>query len=264
MKKAILIIIGLFCVPGAATAQPVAPEQTAPDWPAYAGLLHDHVHAGEKDGVHVNLVDYPAWRADPRWPALLASLRDFDAARLRGRNDKLAFWINAYNILAIRMVLDHAPLSSIRDAGSLFSPVWSKPAGVVAGKMRTLHEIEHEILRGMGEPRIHFAIVCASVSCPDLRREPYRAAMLEAQLNNQAKNFLNTPGKGLNIGDNGIYLSKIFDWFADDFAASGGITAFISRYRKLPDTPTRRISFLNYNWSLNAASRLHKTESGHS
>lgn len=114
-------------------------------------------------------------------------------------------------MLAIKTVLDHWPLQSIRDAGSFFSPVWKKPAGMVAGKVRSLHEIEHDILRAMHEPRIHFAIVCASVSCPDLRPEAYNAAQLDDQLDDQATIFLSRQQKGLRIEANGVQLSKIFD-----------------------------------------------------
>jgi len=246
MKKTILITTFLLCSISAASVQ-----AASPNWQAYAALLHDHVHAGKVDNIRLNLVDYKAWANDKRWPALLATLRDFDTAKLTNRNEKLAFWINTYNILAIKVVIDHAPLKSIRDAGSFFSPVWKKPAGMIAGKQRSLHEVEHEILRTMGEPRIHFAIVCASVSCPDLRREAYRAATLDAQLDDQTRRFLNTPGKGMKISGNNIYISKIFDWFADDFTASGGVDAFVRKYRTEKPLATDSLTYLDYDWSLN-------------
>jgi len=246
MKKTILITTFLLCSISAASAQ-----AASPNWQPYAALLHNHVHAGERNNIRLNLVDYKAWANDKRWPALLAALRDFDTSQLTSRNEKLAFWINTYNILAIKMVIDHAPLASIRDVGSFFSPVWKKPAGMIAGKQRSLHEVEHKILRNMGEPRIHFAIVCASVSCPDLRREAYRAATLDAQLDNQTHRFLNTPGKGMKISGNNIYISKIFDWFAEDFATSGGVNAFIRKYRHSQLIPTDSLTYLDYDWSLN-------------
>ncbi len=251
MKRIILITTFLLCSISAASAQ-----AASPNWQAYAALLHDHVHAGTLSNIRLNLVDYAAWANDKHWPALLANLRDFDTAKLSNRNEKLAFWINTYNILAIKVVIDHAPLKSIRDAGSFFSPVWKKPAGIVAGKMRSLHEIEHQILRAMHEPRIHFAIVCASVSCPDLRMQPYRAATLEAQLDNQARLFLNTPGKGMQITGNNVYISKIFDWFAEDFATSGGVEAFVRKYRNEQALPTASLSYLDYDWALNGASTV--------
>ncbi len=251
MKRTILITTFLLCSISAVTVQ-----AASPDWQSYAALLHNHVHAGKVDNIRLNLVDYAAWANDKRWPALLASLRDFDTEKLISRNEKLAFWINTYNILAIKVVIDHAPLKSIRDAGSFFSPVWKKPAGIVAGKTRSLHEVEHKILRSMDEPRIHFAIVCASVSCPDLRLEPYRAITLESQLGNQARLFLNTPGKGMKITENNIYISKIFDWFAEDFAPYGGVDAFIRKYRTETALPTASLSYLDYDWSLNGATKF--------
>jgi len=251
MKRTILITTFLLCSISAASAQ-----AAEPDWQPYAALLHNHVHAGERNNIRLNLVDYKAWANDKHWPALLATLRDFDTAKLTGHDEKLAFWINTYNILAIKVVIDHAPLASIRDVGSFFSPVWKKPAGMIAGKQRSLHEVEHQILRNMGEPRIHFAIVCASVSCPDLRRESYRAATLDAQLDDQTRRFLNTPDKGMKISGNNIYISKFFDWIAEDFTASGGVDAFVRKNRTEKPLATDSLTYLDYDWSLNAAPKL--------
>ena len=103
--------------------------------------------------------------------------------------------------------------------------------GVVAGKKRTLNEIEHEILRKMGEPRIHVAIVCASVSCPDLRAEAYTVEKLDSQLDDQLTLFLANPKKGLHIDKKGyLYMSSIFKWFAEDFETKGGVRKFLAPY----------------------------------
>ncbi len=225
-----------------------------PDWNTYSAMLKAHISSGEKDGIKLHLVDYPALAADQRWPGLLKQLSAFDLHALKSRDEKLAFWINVYNILAIKTVLDHWPLRSIRDVGGLFSPVWGQPAGVVAGKMRSLHEIEHEILRPMGEPRIHFAIVCASVSCPDLRAEAFTAPRLNRQLDDQVTTFLSRPQKGMALQDGSARLSKIFDWFEDDFAPRGGVLGFIHHYRPDIRINTRLASYLDYNWALNSKS----------
>ncbi|MDQ6972490.1 MAG: DUF547 domain-containing protein [Mariprofundaceae bacterium] len=248
MKKIILIAALLIFNTTTLVAQ-----AATPDWQGYAGLLHEHVHAGQVNDIRLHVVDYAAWKADPRWSALLAGLEDFDTATLENRKEKLSFWINVYNILAIKVVLDHAPLKSIRDAGSFFSPVWKRPAGRLAGKLRSLHEVEHEILRSMGDPRIHFAIVCASVSCPDLRTEPYRVATLETQLDDQARRFLNTPGKGLRADGKNVHISKIFDWFAEDFAPYGGVTTFIQHYHSEQPLKDTHLGYLDYDWQLNTA-----------
>ena len=115
----------------------------------------------------------------------------------------------------------------------------------------SLDELEHDILRKLGEPRIHFAIVCASVSCPDLRREPYTAALLEVQLEEQVRGFLANEAKGLRLEGRQARVSKIFDWFAEDFSGVGGVAAFIRRYRPLPAAVAVEAD-LDYDWSVNA------------
>ncbi|MGR9037784.1 MAG: DUF547 domain-containing protein, partial [Gammaproteobacteria bacterium] len=155
-----------------------------------------------------------------------------------------------YNILALKTVIDHWPVDSIKDAGSLLSPVWGKPAGSIDGKTVSLDDIENNILRPMGEPRIHFAIVCASVSCPDLRSTPYTASTLNAQLDEQVHEFLANADKGLRIGKTSIRVSKIFDWFEKDFKTVGGVEAFIRRYRSdLPQLPFK--ADIDYDWDVN-------------
>ncbi|MDH5526792.1 MAG: DUF547 domain-containing protein [Nitrospirota bacterium] len=204
---------------------------------------------GETRGVALHRVDYLAWAADPEYPRALAAFAAFDPARLEGRAERLAFWINAYNLLAIHVVIDRQVTGSIREAGSLLRSVWKRDAGTVGGRPVTLHRIEHEILRPMGDPRIHMAIVCASVSCPDLRREAYRAEWLDAQLDDQARRFLANPGKGA-VGADAVTVSRIFDWFAGDFGGTGGVLAFVGRYREGAH-PTRLDGYFEYDWGLN-------------
>ena len=117
--------------------------------------------------------------------------------------------------------------------------------------MVTLDEIEHQILRPMGEPRIHFAIVCASLSCPDLRREAFTAERLDAQLQEQTQAFLDNVSKGLQLAGTRVEVSQIFDWFEEDFDSAGGVEAFVRRYRELPDQIRLRAD-IPYNWNLNA------------
>ena len=221
-----------------------------PDWNHYAQLLQRHVSAGEIDGVKLNTVNYSAWRNDPLWPQVISQLESVPADQLQTREEKLAFYINAYNILAIKMVLDHWPAESIKDAGSLLRPVWGKNVGKLHGKTVTLQGVEDDLIRSLGEPRIHMAIVCASVSCPDLRAEPYRVATLGAQLDDQATQFLHNDAKGVRIDGNTVYASKIFDWFEGDFEGVGGVEAFIRRYRELPAN-SEIDPDIPYNWNLN-------------
>jgi len=206
-------------------------------------------------------VDYRGLAESPAWRRLVDGLALADPDALAGRAERLAFWIDAYNILAIDLVVRHPGIGSIRDIGSLLRPVWDREAGRVGGRARSLGEIEHEILRPMGDPRIHGAIVCASVSCPPLRREPFSAGHLDALLDDQMRRWLASPEKGLRIdrGSNTVKLSRVFDWFARDFEAEGGALAFASRYAPEPErawlaanAADLRIRYLPYDWDLNA------------
>jgi hypothetical protein len=233
-----------------------APAARGLDDAGWAAILERHTVA--VDDIASTRVDYRALQRSEAWEALLRSLRESDPSRLRERDEKLAFWINAYNILAIELVRRHYPIDSIRSIGWLFSPVWKKPAGEIAGRSYTLHEIEHEILRPMGEPRIHAAIVCASLSCPPLRREPYRAAELDAQLDDNSRRWLRDPRKGARVDRSRrtLHLSPIFDWFAEDF--DGGILPFVGAH--LPAAEAEwlraqgagvRVRYLDYDWRVN-------------
>lgn len=169
-----------------------------PDWSAYADVLKS-VSQGTKNNVKLALVDYQALKENGKLEAAYRQLSSFPVKNLSSKEEELAFYINTYNILALKMVVDHWPLDSIKDAGSLLSPVWGKPAGSINGKTVSLDDIENKILRPMGEPRIHFAIVCASVSCPDLRNTPYTASTLNAQLDKQVQKFLTNAIKGSEL-----------------------------------------------------------------
>jgi hypothetical protein len=208
-------------------------------------------------------VDYRGLAAEPRWLELLAGLAEAAEPAPEQRAERLAFWIDAYNALAIDVVLRHYPLESIRDAGSWLRPVWDLPAGRGAGRDGTLGEIEHAILRPIGEPRIHAAIVCASTSCPSLRREAYRAERLEAQLEDAVRRFLADPRKGSRLEAAGaLRVSRIFDWFEEDFEAGGGVRAFLAS--RLPEESARwlaergasaPLAHFDYDWSLNDVAR---------
>lgn len=241
----ILIVTCLFLV------STLCARATEPDWHPYDQLLASHTRAGVVHGVFLTQVDYAAISNNPAWPAVVASIEDFPTVQLANRQEQLSYYINAYNILAIKMVLDHWPVESIKEAGSLFFPVWKKTIGKIDGKPVSLHEIEHEILRPMGEPRMHMAIVCASVSCPDLRAEAYTSKKLELQLEEQTEHLLKNRHKGARIDDNTLHVSRIFHWFEEDFQAQGGVEKFIQRYRGDLPSPLELEADLPYDWSLN-------------
>lgn len=220
-----------------------------PDWSAYADVLKS-VSTGTKNNVKLALVDYQALKENGKLEAAYQQLSSFPVKNLRNKDEELAFYINAYNILALKTVIDHWPLDSIKDVGNLLSPVWGKPAGSIDGKTVSLDDIENKILRPMGEPRIHLAIVCASVSCPDLSDRPYIASTLNAQLDKQVRQFLTNTEKGLRVDNKSILISRIFDWFEKDFKPAGGVEVFIRRYRAdLPELPLK--SDINYDWDVN-------------
>jgi hypothetical protein len=224
---------------------------------AWTAILRRFVHEGQ--------VDYGGLLRDgqdrlSRYLQALASVCRDDYAH-RTRDQRLAFWINAYNAYTVRLVLDNYPLSSIRSIGLL--PGAAFRTAFIASQLRdrplSLHAIEHEILRKeFSEPRIHFAIVCASESCPVLRSEAYRAAALDRQLDEQARRFIRDPSKNrFDAATRVLYLSSIFDWFREDFERGAGtLVGYVARYADEPTAtslrqPGVRVKFLEYDWSLN-------------
>ncbi len=228
------------------------------DFSGWDALVKKHVKTTTIDGVVLNSVAYKSLKGDHEFKKLIEELKTASLDDLKTQEEKLSFWINVYNILAVKVVVDNYPVQSIEDVGSLFKSVWKRPAGEVAGQARTLDEVEHEILRKMGEPRIHVAIVCASVSCPDLRKEAFTPDRLNEQLDDQVKMFLENTGKGLKIDakKKRVYVSSIFKWFEEDFEPQGGVAAFISRYataaqQKNIEKYGGKLKYLDYNWDLN-------------
>ncbi|QNF35132.1 DUF547 domain-containing protein [Adhaeribacter swui] len=171
-------------------------------------------------------------------------------------NEKLAYWINAYNGFTLKLVLRHYPVKSIKNIGNklaipFVNTVWDISFIKIGDKSFTLNKIEHGILRkDFTEPRIHFAIVCASQSCPKLRREAYTAANIDTQLNNQAEIFINDPFRN-KIQTNQVQISKIFSWFKGDFTREKSLIAYLNQYSTIKINPDARVSSLPYNWNLN-------------
>lgn len=216
----------------------------------YDSLLRTYVKEGCKEGVQLNLVNYRAWSEDPRHKLAMEELTETDPTRLSKR-ETLVFWINAYNLLTIDLIIKEKELESIKNLGGWFSSPWKTYHWEIAGKQYTLDEIEHRILRKMGDPRVHMAIVCASVSCPDLRAEAYTVEALESQLNDQCLRFLSNEKKGIQMTQGSLLVSKIFSWFRNDFEAFGGVPKFIIQYRGDLSTDQRISGSLDYNWNLN-------------
>jgi hypothetical protein len=162
------------------------------------------------------------------------------------REETMAYWINAYNAFTVQLILDHYPVSSLRDIhkGNPWDVAWIK----IGNKNYSLDNIENDILRPrFKDARIHFALNCAAQSCPPLLNEAFSAKQLEAQLEGQTRRFINDQ-KFNKINPNEANLSKIFDWYGEDF---GNLRDFINQYSYVKLTPGAEIKFSDYNWSLN-------------
>ena len=163
------------------------------------------------------------------------------------RDEKLAYYINAYNIYTLKIVTDNYPLKSIKNIPN----VWDKKFILLNKDKISLGDIEHKILRKMNEPRIHFAINCASFSCPNLLNEAYMPKTLDNQLEEAAKSFVNDKTKN-NITASEIKISEIFNWFGGDFKTKNtSVVDFINIYSIIKIDKKARVKYLNYNWSLN-------------
>lgn len=222
-----------------------APALAEVDHGLYDGVLKAHVKEGQ--------VNYPAIAEDKSFATYLNQLAG--ATPPSAKSDKLVFYMNAYNALAMKGIIDGKSPSNFLGRHIFFKSTKFK----LAGGETNLHNIEHEILRKLGEPRIHFAIVCASSSCPKMRSDAFSAAKLEEQLDGSARNFINDPTRNrYDKKDKIAYLSQIFKWFAEDFDASAGsVQKFIAKYVSDPDVAKElaadgyKVKFLDYSWNLN-------------
>jgi hypothetical protein len=201
-------------------------------WVSYAGIKRDSV----------------------AFEAYLETLSKCGPVPSWSKDEKLAYWINAYNAFTVKLIVDHYPVQSIKDIKKgipFVNSVWDIAFFEIGGKKMDLNEIEHSILRmKFDEPRIHFAIVCASKSCPKLRNEAYVAERLEQQLLEQTEGFINDHNKN-DIEVEEIRISPIFKWFSKDFTQNGTIQEFILPYSKRDFITSAKVKYLDYDWSLN-------------
>jgi len=148
--------------------------------------------------------------------------------------------------MTIDLIVSNYPLKSIKD----INDPWEQRNWKIGGKSISLEEIEHEILRKMNEPRIHFGINCASFSCPPLMNEAYTAAKVDAQLERLAVQFINDPKRNTITADR-VKISNIFKWFKKDFTKNGDIVDFLNKYSKVQIDKNARVRYMDYDWSLN-------------
>jgi len=212
------------------------------DHGALDGLLSEHVHGYS--------VDYDGLSEDSAvLDAYLTQLGEADFEAL-DRDGKLALLINAYNAFTLRLILDHRPLDSIQDIPK--GERWDAVRWQLGGRAVSLTQLEHEELRAkFVEPRVHFAINCASVGCPPLRNEAYVPARLDAQLEEQAQQ-MHDDTRWVRIDGDTVHLTPLYLWYRSDFeAVSDGPLDYASRYRPELAEGSFRIAWMDYDWSLN-------------
>ena len=255
MKTKTYICFGIIILSLTLTTQGLAGTQNsmAPvvDHSIYSDLLKRHV----KDG-HVN---YRGFKSDEaRLDQYLKVLENTEVEQL-SPGEQFAFYTNAYNAWTIKLILSGYPgIKSIKDLGSFFQTPWKKKIVRIDGKMITLDDVEHNILRPrFKDPRVHFVINCAAFSCPPLRSEPYRGDILDQQLDDATRAFINNPERNYLEG-NILYVSKIFKWFAEDF--DHDVVSFVSKFAEhdfKQDLEAKKdrlkVKYLHYDWSLNGS-----------
>jgi len=215
---------------------------------------------------HQGKVDYNLISKDSRFKEYIESLKLVKVEEL-SKNGQLALWLNAYNAVTIDKVIKWKPKKSVRE--TLIPGIWTSTKffttrdHVVAGRRLSQDDIENVILRKeLNEPRIHFAIVCASSSCPPLARFAFSRENVQAKLEEKTRKYINSSrGTRIDYAENTLYLSKIFDWFSDDFKfKSDSVLGFIKPYLSkeamsfLERDP--KISYIHYDWALNAREPL--------
>lgn len=250
MKKitaCFIFIITVQCASNITYAESPSITNTDNIHQGFDAVLKDHVTDGQ--------VDYTSIQQDSRFHNYLSAIQNINPKNFATKQQQLAFWINAYNALAIKGIIDNLSPSSLFGRYSFFKSTNYK----VAGQTINLDDLEKKIIIPFEEPRIHFAIVCASASCPKLRSEAYLASRLNEQLETNTYEFLNNENKNqFNSNKKVAKVSKIFDWFTDDFEKhSGSVQKYIAQYvdnkalKIALSNESYKIKYLKYDWQLN-------------
>lgn len=232
---------------------------------AWTRLLQQHVSWLDKG--HGSVVDYAALQKNSaeldRYLGVLSAVPPADYQRWQPEQ-RLAFLINAYNAFTLKLIVEHYPLDSIKAIGGLLSSPWKQAFIPLLGQRLSLDQIEHGMIREPGvfdEPRIHFAVNCASVGCPVLRDEAFVAERLDEQLQDSQRRFLSDHSRNrFDPTSQRFQVSKIFDWYGKDFIQQwGSLEAYFQQHLALlnpsaspvPPQGRVRIDYLDYDWSLN-------------
>ena len=261
-----VIVCGLSVPPGVVFAKAPLGKQ----WPASQQVSMDKISHARFDKLLKKYVDndgyvnYSVWKSSStdrkELRTYISELSRASLSTPATRNGQLAFWINAYNAVTLEGMMQEYPTTSIRNhTAKVFGyNIWKNLPFKVGNGQYSLEQIEHSILRKKKEPRIHFAIVCASVGCPRLLNEAYTSANLESQLSNNARDFFSRP-KNIRVDarNKRLYLSSILDWFGTDFGSSQAQQLnYLKPYlpanaKALVDAGGVRISYLDYDWGIN-------------
>jgi len=245
MNRSSLLFLSLATV----FASPKGFAQDPPAYDAYSTLLERYVTA---EGVQ-----YKAWHASAEDTELLDKiLEDFSTIDYRAMKSQeaTAFLVNLYNAAMIQAVLDYYPLQSVRSIGFLPFTIFRRDYIALNGEEVSLDTIEKELLLAeFGDPRIHFAVNCASVSCPPLRSSPFLGKVLDSQFDEQATLFANSKHAARVIrGENTTTYSELFKWYDADFPGDDPAT-YLNQFRKDPLPVGNEVQWIDYDWSLNEA-----------
>lgn len=239
-----LNILTLLMVLGLAAQQPVSHD-------AFDALLKKHVD-------DKGMVNYKGLKAErPELKSYLSALESNAPNSSWSQDEQLAYWINAYNAYTLDLILEHYPVKSIKDIGSLIkipfvSTAWDVKFINIGGEEYDLNNIEHGIIRKeFDEPRIHFALVCAAVSCPKLQRSAFTGDNLEELLTEATKAFLADPEKNRFSNGRKAKLSKLFSWYGGDFKKETSLVGYLNQYAPVTLDEKASISWMDYNWALN-------------
>ena len=215
------------------------------------GLLREHVKNGS--------VNYTALKKDARLTSVVKELSSTPLRRMKMTPEaQMAFWINVYNVFTLKLICDNWPVKSIMDLDK--GKVWDRKWVKIDGTTYSLNQIENDIVRPMGDARIHFALVCAAKSCPPLRSEAYTAEHLSKQLDDQGRQFLgNKKLNRFSSSDQRAKVSKIFEWYGADFGTtSADLIRFLAPYApsharsSMKAAPAGwKVSYLTYDWAIN-------------
>ena len=250
-----ILLVALMLYPSSANAYPEQ-EHYEGFLAAYGELLEQHIIPNDrKEEIFLTSVNYVRWSVDPLHRHAMVQLQQIKDPYAIPPVEQMAFWINIYNYLTVDLIVQAREKESIRNLDGLVRNVWQIKKWELFGKTYTLDEIEHKILRPMNEPRIHYAINCASLSCPDLRDTPYRGRGLFTQLEEQETKFIADPTKGVYVEFDAtgkvvaVKVSQIFKWYKRDFTGKHSIQALLEKHKQIVIKGNPK--YLKYNWELN-------------